>query len=191
MKKMQFIFWKHLTQRQKQPSLGRMAVTTFTDFCPTSTNGLQNSGSAVLPLCPTRGIEYMKKIVLPFILAVVVLAGGVAQLFCWTSHRTQTYTGQWISRETGGPMCGVYTDFVVITDIYKDCFFARSLRMDNEIYRFREPLPLPLGRRLADSLLYQLQDLGKACRPRPPLRPRPNGIRRVYDSILFDTPRWL
>ena len=39
-------------------------------------------------------------------------------------------------------MCGVYTDFVVITDIYKDCFFARSLRMDNEIYRFREPLPL-------------------------------------------------
>ena len=83
----------------------------------------------------------MKKKVLPFILAVVVLAGGVIQLFCWASHRTQAYTGQLLIQEIDGNMCGLYTDYVVITDIYKDCFFARSLRTEGRTYRFKAPLP--------------------------------------------------
>lgn len=74
-------------------------------------------------------------------IVAVVLVGGVIQLFCWASHRTQAYTGPWLIQETGGNMCGLYTDYVVITDIYKDCFFARSLRQNGRTYRFKDPLP--------------------------------------------------
>ena len=103
----------------------------------------------------------MKKKVLPFILAVVVLAGGVIQLFCWASHRTQAYAGQWLIQETDGNMCGLYTDYVVITDIYKDCFFARSLRMDGQAYRFKNPLPLHHGAGDLVWVEYYNQTLGQ------------------------------
>ena len=90
----------------------------------------------------------MKKKIWPVLIAVAVLVIGMSLSALWRNsmdHRPQAYTGQWLDEEKSGwVISGTVWDYVVITEVYSNCFFGESVCYDRTV-KFNGVLTKKLG----------------------------------------------
>ena len=80
--------------------------------------------------------------------AVILLVVSIPLLALWGSrndHRPEPYSGQWLNEETSRWVSTlIYSDRVVITEVYSNCFFGESVSFDRTI-KLNGTLPDHLG----------------------------------------------